>query len=103
MKRIAIIGLGLIGGSLGLAIKNCRGSEATVVGCARRDEVGKQAIERGAIDISESAIDQAVQGADIVIIATPIMAMKSMFQRMADYLSPTTIVTDVGSTKVQVM
>lgn len=102
-NRITIIGLGLIGGSLGLAIKKARGTDIEIIGCARRDEVGKQAVERGAIDIAQPDIEKAINGTDIVVIATPITAIKNIFQKIADHVSLNTVVTDVGSTKVQVM
>ncbi len=102
-KRITIIGLGLIGGSLGLALKKAKGAAVEITGCARREEVGKQAIKRKAIDMAEPQIKKAVSGADIVMIATPITTIKDIFREMADHLAPNTIVTDVGSTKSQVM
>jgi len=103
MKHVTIVGLGLIGGSLGLAIKEAKGADVEIVGCARREEVGKIAIERGAIDFAEPDIEKAVNQADIAIIATPIMAIENIFKKMARHLSPDTVVTDVGSTKVQVL
>ena len=65
-KRITIIGLGLIGGSLGLALKKARGTEVEVIGCARRPEVAKKAIESGAVDLTEAQLEKAVSSADIV-------------------------------------
>ncbi len=102
-KRITIIGLGLIGGSLALALKKNRGAEVEITGCARRPEVAEKAIECGAVDKTEEQSEKAVSGADIVIVATPIMVMKDIFRQIADHLPPNVIVSDVGSTKAQVM
>jgi prephenate dehydrogenase len=102
-KRITIIGLGLIGGSLGLALKKAGGTEIEIVGCARRLKVAKKAIECGAVDRAEAQLGEAVSGADIVIVATPVMAIKDIFQQIAGHLPPNVIVSDVGSTKSQVM
>jgi len=103
IKRITIIGLGLIGGSLGLALKKAKGAEVEVTGCARRLKVSKKAIERGIVDRAEAQLGEAVSSADIVIVATPVMAIKDIFQQIAGHLSPNAIVSDVGSTKSQIM
>ncbi len=102
-KRVTIIGLGLIGGSLGLALKKVKGAEIEVVGCARRSEVGEKAIQLGAVDKTEKQLDKAVSNANIVIVATPITAIKDIFDQIASHLSPNTIVSDVGSTKSHIM
>ncbi len=102
-KRISIIGLGLIGGSLGLALKQSMGTNVEIVGFARRPEVGAEAVRINAVDRIEPQLARAVSNADIVIIAAPVLAMKGILQEIADYLSPNAIVTDVGSTKTQVL
>ncbi|MFO8102112.1 MAG: prephenate dehydrogenase [Dehalococcoidia bacterium] len=103
IKRITIIGLGLIGGSLGLALKKARGAQIEVTGCARRDEVAEKAIEHGAVDRTESRPGKAVAEAELVIVATPVMAIKDAFEQISAHLSPGAIVSDVGSTKAQIM
>ena len=103
MKRIAIVGLGLIGGSLGLALKRSQGGELEIVGFARRPEVAAEAVKRGAVDQTVSELDQAVSGADIVIVATPIMAIREVLENISDHLLSNAIVSDVGSTKAQVV
>lgn len=102
-KRIAIIGLGLIGGSLGLALKRAMGNGIMVIGFARRPETAAMAERIGAVDRTASTIGNAVQGADIVILATPVTAMEGLFRDMAGHLSRSTIVSDVGSTKAQII
>jgi len=100
VRTISIIGLGLIGGSLGLALKRSGGW--LVVGCARRPETARLALSRGAVDLME-ATPQAVARADVVIIATPVIATREVFSLIAGHLRPGCVVSDVASTKVQVM
>ncbi|MDY6893384.1 MAG: prephenate dehydrogenase/arogenate dehydrogenase family protein, partial [Chloroflexota bacterium] len=103
MKRIAIIGLGLMGGSLGLALKASKDMEVEIVGFSQRPETVKRAKECGAIDQGAADLVFAVQGADIVVIATPVMVIKDVLQKISSHLPPGCIVTDTGSTKTQVM
>jgi prephenate dehydrogenase len=100
--RIAIIGLGLIGGSMGMALRKAdAGFE--VVGFARRPEVSSRALELGAVDRTEVSLLSAVKGADLVIISTPAMAIKEILAEMGVGLSRGSIVTDTASTKARVM
>lgn len=105
-QQVTIIGLGLIGGSIGLALKRWsrENSEALhIVGFDQ--EVGNQnkARKMGAIDDSEWSLSKAVANADIVIVATPVQAMQEIFSDIAEDLKPGAIVTDTGSTKVDVI
>jgi prephenate dehydrogenase len=100
--RIAIIGLGLIGGSIGLALRKAdAGFE--VVGFARRPEVASRAFELGAVDRTEVSLLSAVKGADLVIISTPAMAMNGILAEMGVGLRQGSIVTDTASTKTRVL
>jgi prephenate dehydrogenase len=101
--RIAIIGLGLIGGSIGLALKRANWRKAEVVGYARRQETGTLALKSGAVDKIELDVRKAVKSADIVIIATPVLTIKDVFLQIAPELSDGRVVTDTASTKVQIM
>lgn len=101
--RVAIIGLGLIGGSIGLALKKKNWREAQIVGYVRRRETGQMALNMGAVDRFELSLDKTVRDADVVIISTPVLTIKDIFTQMAPYLSPDCIVTDTASTKFQVM
>jgi len=101
--RLAIIGLGLIGGSVGLALKQANWRQAEVVGYVRRHEVGSLALKLGAIDKAESSLRETVKGANIVIIAAPILTIKDIFSQIAPDLSADSIVTDTASTKLQIM
>lgn len=98
--RVAIVGLGLIGGSLGLALRR-EGVE--VVGYARRREVGQTALSLGAVDRATDGLLTAVEGAEVVFLATPVMAMRPVMAALASGLDEGCIVTDVGSTKAQVL
>lgn len=101
--RIAIIGLGLIGGSVGLALKQANWREAEIVGYVRRREVSSVALSSGIVDKVESSLRETVKGADLVIIATPVLTIKDIFSQIAADLSPDSVVTDTASTKLQVM
>ncbi len=103
MERIAVIGLGLIGGSLALALKRSVASEAEIVGFSRRSETVTRAKERGVIDRAAGDMASAVEGADLVIIATPVMTIRAVLERISGHVSSECVVTDTGSTKAKVM
>ncbi len=97
IERVAIIGLGVIGGSLALAWKD-RLPRLHVTGHDKPD-VLKQALERGMIHHASSSLQDAVSGADAVFLAVPLDAMAPVLRSIAPHLQPNTIVTDVGSVK----
>src|SRR5258708_31306832 len=99
-KQVTIIGTGLIGGSLGLALKK-RHLAGRVVGCDRAP-VLERARECGAVDAGIVNPADAVRGSDLVVLATPVLAILDHIDRLAPALPPRTLVTDVGSTKVEV-
>lgn len=103
MTRVAIIGLGLIGGSMGLALKKAKIADLELVGFARRSEVASRALSIGAVDRAEGDLLSAVEGANLVIIATPVLAIKEILAQMGEHLPQGCIVTDTASTKAQVM
>lgn len=103
MKRIAIIGLGLIGGSLALALKKSKARGTEIVGFSRSAQTLAAARRCGAIDEAAKNLASAVAGADMVVIATPVMVTREVLASIAEHLSPKCVVTDTGSTKVQVM
>lgn len=100
--RIAIIGLGLIGGSMGLALRGT-GAGYEVVGFARRPEVASRALELGAVDRIEGDMISAVEGADVVIIATPTMSVKGILAEIGGSVYEDSVITDTASTKATVM
>lgn len=101
--RVTIVGLGLIGGSIGLALRQGKRSRWKVVGYSRRQETAANALRLGAIERGETNLKDAVKQAHLVIIATPVLAVKEIFSQIATYLPSGCIVTDTASTKVQVM
>jgi prephenate dehydrogenase len=99
-KQVTIIGTGLIGGSLGLALKKRR-LVSRVIGCDRAP-VLERAKDRGAIDAGTSNPVDAVRGSDLVVLATPVLAILDHIDRLGPALPSRTLVTDVGSTKLEV-
>jgi len=100
---VTIIGLGLIGGSIGLALRQGKRPAWEVVGYSRREETVADALSLGAIDRGEISLKDTVKQADLVIIATPVLTVKEIFSEIASHLSSGCIITDTASTKVQVM
>ncbi len=101
-NRIAIIGLGLIGGSIGLALHKAKAVQQ-VAGYDLSRGAANQARKIGAIDQVYSDLADAVRGSELIVLATPVGAMRSLLQNMAASVSPGAVVTDVASTKVQVI
>lgn len=101
--RIAIIGLGLIGGSIGLALKQINEPGWEIVGYVRRSEVAPVALKLGIVDRVEMNLECAVKEADLVIIATPVLTIREILSQIAHCLSPGCTVTDTASTKLEVM
>ncbi len=89
----------MIGGSFGLALRQ-QEFPGALIGCDR-PEVLNAALIRGAIDRGDTDVKQAVEGSDVVVLATPIGGILSAFEKLAPTLAPGTLVTDTGSTKVQ--
>ena len=100
---VTIIGLGLIGGSIGLALRQGTNSKWEIVGHSRRPETSAEALRVGAIDRAETNLKDAVRRAELVIIATPVLTVKEIFSGIAPNLPSGCIVTDTASTKVWVM
>jgi len=101
-RRVALIGLGLIAGSMALAMRES-GLAGRIVGYARSDETRDVAREIGLVDeVTDSAAD-AVAGADLVVLAVPVGAMGAVAAEIAPHLAPGAILTDVGSVKQSVI
>jgi prephenate dehydrogenase len=96
-SRVAVLGLGLLGGSLAWATRR-RGVAAEVIGATRSDAARARALRDGAVDAVQDP-GQAVAGAELVVLATPITAMPELLRRVAPRLADGAIVTDVGSVK----
>ena len=102
-RRIAIIGLGLIGGSLGLAVKGARLDNLEVVGYDGEWGVGPKAQRLGAIDRATRDARSAARDAALVVIATPVLAIREVMEEIAPALREGCVVTDTGSTKAEVL
>lgn len=98
----AIVGVGLLGGSLGLALRR-RGLARRVVGIARRQATLDEALALGAIDEGTLDLRAGVARADLVVLATPVGSMVELARQAADALPPDALMTDVGSTKAEVV
>jgi prephenate dehydrogenase len=98
---VAIVGLGLLGGSWGLALKRA-GFTGRIVGYARRAETREQALGEGAVDEVFADVTEAVHGADLVILATPVAVILDHLPRLQPHFSPQALITDVGSTKQRI-
>ena len=96
--KVAIIGVGLIGGSLGMILRK-EGCAESVVGVGRRVDNLKTAVMLGAIDRYVADPREGVREADLVVLATPVDTYQQHLTHWGDLLQPGTIVTDVGSVK----
>ena len=102
MDNITIIGMGLIGSSIGLALKKAQ-LDLNIVGTDRDRGVANRAQRRGAADSIEPNLLTAVRGARLVIIATPVGAIEEIMKIIGPELDDGCVVTDTGTTKVQVL
>jgi len=101
IRQITIIGTGLIGGSFALALKTRR-FQGRIVGCDRAP-VLERAREKGAIDEGHLNPADAVRGSQVVLLATPVGAIIELVKRLGPALPAKTLLTDVGSTKAEVL
>ncbi|MDF2440460.1 MAG: prephenate dehydrogenase [Abditibacteriota bacterium] len=95
---VCIVGVGLIGGSFGMAVRE-RKLARHVVGAVRREETINQAFQRGAVDNATTDLAEAARGADLVFMAPPVGQMSSLCEQLAPVVRADAIVTDAGSTK----
>lgn len=101
--RVTIIGTGLIGGSLGLALKKAGLDSVEIIGHDRERGRANRAQSIGAIDRAEHNLLRAVEGASLVIIATPVLAVREVMAQIAAVLPEGAVVTDTASTKAEVL
>ncbi|MBN1436509.1 MAG: prephenate dehydrogenase [Sedimentisphaerales bacterium] len=101
LESVCILGLGLLGGSLGMAV-NRVWPNVRRLGYSHRAVTRQRALEAGTVDEVFEDLTKAVANADMVVLASPIGTFANIMQEMADHLRPGCIVTDVGSTKVLV-
>ena len=98
VKRLAVIGVGLIGGSLARVLRE-KGAVGEVVGVGRSEANLRRGVELGVLDSYSLDAREGVRGADLVFIATPVCSIPAVVAEIAPYLSPGAIVTDGGSVK----
>ena len=111
MKKLVIFGVGLIGGSVALALKSNKAalalkkttSHAHIVGVGRRVESLDAALKLGVIDSAEINIKAACNDADVILIAVPVAQTKAILQSIKPHLNSKTVITDAGSTKVDIL
>ncbi len=102
IERICIIGLGLMGGSFALALKN-RGFKGEITGYDISTSCLEGALQAQAIDTAADSLEEAVTDAGIVVLAVPISRYENILRGINAFLCPNCIVTDLGSVKVQAL
>lgn len=100
IRQITVIGTGLIGGSFALAARKA-GFPGRFIGCDR-EPVLAQARERGAINAGFADPAEAARGSDVILLATPVGAIIDLIERIGPTVPPHSLLTDVGSTKVEI-
>lgn len=100
--KMAVIGCGLIGGSMALSWKRA-GIVDEVIAFGHNPATLQKALDKGAADTVTTSMEEAVKDADIVVSAVPVEAMESVFTEMAPFLKSDAVVTDVGSTRQTVI
>jgi len=100
--RITIVGLGFIGGSIGLALHQAE-AEFEIVGHDREHAVARQAKKIGAVDKTDWNLVSACEGADLIVIATPVGGVKNTLAAIGPYLKPGCLITDTASIKAPVI
>jgi prephenate dehydrogenase len=100
--KVVIVGVGLIGGSFALALK-AAGAAGTIVGLGRSPQAMARALELGIVDAAAESPQEAMRGADLVLVAAPVAQTGPILASLLPWLEPQTIVTDAGSTKCDVV
>jgi prephenate dehydrogenase len=115
VKKLVIFGVGLIGGSVALALKSnkvalalkkaakCNHSVTHIVGVGRTQESLQNALDLGVIDTALTNVGDAIQDADLILIAAPVAQTASILQSIKPHLNSNTVITDAGSTKSDVL
>ncbi len=97
--KLAIIGVGLIGGSLGLCLKDKLGDKIFITGLCRSEGSMRRAMELGAVDVATSDLQTVVGDADIIFLSPPVLQIVPMVKKILPHLKRGAILTDAGSTK----
>lgn len=101
-KKVALIGVGLLGGSLGLALRKRRLAKS-VVGYVRREASVAECKQVGAVSFATQELHRVVEQAELIVLCTPLAQMRPLVEQMLPALKPGSIVTDVGSVKGSVV
>lgn len=102
LKKLVIFGVGLIGGSVALALKKTK-TPVTIVGVGRSAESLQAALDLGVIDADTSDVATAIKDADLVLIAAPVAQTPAILNAIKPHLNASTVITDAGSTKGDVL
>lgn len=97
--NLAIIGVGLIGGSLGLCLKDKMGDDIYITGMCRTQASMDKSMEMGAVDFVSDDPEAVVKDADIIFLSTPVLQMIPMMEKLLPFIKPGAVITDAGSTK----
>lgn len=106
MKKLVIFGVGLIGGSVALALKKAdklNNTTTHIVGVGRSGKSLQNAFDLGVIDSAETDVSAAIQDADLILIAAPVAQTAAILQSIKPNLNRQTVITDAGSTKSDVL
>jgi prephenate dehydrogenase len=101
IRQITIIGTGLIGGSFALAIKK-QGFRGRIIACDRVP-VLERAAKIGVFDAAQPKLSEAIRGSELVVLAAPVLSIIDLIERLGPRLTPKTLLTDVGSTKTEIL
>lgn len=102
LKRVALVGTGLIGGSLAMALRRA-GLVDAIAGADSDAAALARALELGVIDAASASIAEAARGAELVVVAVPVRSIGAVLEQVREVLDPAAAVTDVGSTKAEVV
>jgi len=102
MEKVSLIGVGLLGGSLGLALRR-RNLSKCVVGFVRRTGSVRECERVGSVHKATQDLEEAVSGADLIVLCTPIAQMRPLVLQMRNVIKAGAVITDVGSVKASVV
>ena len=103
---ICIVGVGLMGASFAMALRAAdaaAGDTSCLIGISRSEETRRKALERGIVDVATTDLAEGVRDADIVILCTPVRLLIEQIGQLATLCKPGAIITDMGSTKTQIV
>lgn len=102
IQKLVVVGVGLIGGSLALALRRA-GAVRKIIGVGRSQTNLKKAIEAGVVDAVAAQIDEAARDADMIVLATPVNTISHCLNQLSSDLASKVVITDVGSVKADIM